>query len=113
MSVCKFILQLGQEKTKFYLINGILLVVIFFIVRILNIPFTLTVYAAQYHSWDIVAALYHLRVVCYMFISLQYVMQIYWFCLIVKLAIKGLSERQKAPTETFTKEMLSEKKKEE
>ena len=61
----------------------------FFTVRILNIPFALTVYAAQYHNWEIMATLYQLRLVCYISIILQYILQIYWFILILKLVLKG------------------------
>lgn len=92
-----YLLQLGQERTKFYLVNGYLLVVAFFVVRILNIPFVILVYAAQYHNWSIMEALYHLKISCYVFIILQYCLQIYWFTLILKLALRSLSERSKKP----------------
>lgn len=96
--------QLGQDKTMVYLLNGFLLVFVFFVVRILNIPFTLMVYAAQYHSWNIVAALRRLRLVCYIAIGLQYVLQFYWFILIVKLALKSLAKiRQKSETQDVDK----------
>ncbi len=64
-------------------------------VRILNIPFVLLVYAAQYHNWNIVAALRKLRVVCYVAILLQYCLQLYWFNLILRLALKSFSSFQK------------------
>lgn len=66
--------------------------VVFFIVRILNVPFTLLVYAAQYHNWDIVSALLRLRIVCYIAIFLQYILQIYWFVLIIRLGLKSLTK---------------------
>ena len=90
-------LQLGQDKTTVYLLNGFLLVFVFFVVRILNIPFALLVYAAQYHNWDIMKAVFHLRLACYVFIILQYIMQFYWFVLIVKLALQSLAKIMQKP----------------
>ena len=82
-----------------YIANGFLLVFVFFVVRILNIPFVLLVYAAQYHNWNIVSALRKLKVVCYVSIILQYCLQFYWFNLIVRLALRSfksfLQSRQK------------------
>lgn len=86
-----------------YIANGFLLVFVFFVVRILNIPFAITVYAAQYHNWNFISALLRLRLVCYIFIGLQYIMQLYWFILIVKLALKSFAKfLQKSDTQQDT-----------
>ena len=49
------------------------------------------VYAAQYHNWNLLAALRKLRLVCYVSIILQYCLQFYWFILIMKLALGSFS----------------------
>ena len=96
-------IQLGQDKTMVYIFNGFLLVFVFFVVRILNIPLVLMVYAAQYHNWNIVAALQRLRLVCYVSIILQYFLQFYWFIKIVKLALRSfgsfLKSRKQEPVD--------------
>jgi len=92
-------LQLGQEKTPCYKANGYLLVFIFFVVRILNIPFDVIVYAAQYHNWNIFRALQKFQLSCYVSIFLMYIMQIYWFAMILTLALrerKAMKEREAA-----------------
>ena len=87
--------QLGQDKTTVYIFNGFLLVAVFFVVRILNIPIVLLIYAAQCHNWNLIAALRKLKLICYFSICLQYTLQFYWFIKIVKLALMSLAKIRK------------------
>lgn len=80
-----------------YLFNGFLLVAVFFVVRILNVPITLFIYAVQHHNWNMIAALRKLKLICYIAIVLQYILQFYWFVLIVRLALKSLAKIRNQP----------------
>ncbi len=78
----------------FYFVNGFLAVVVWFFVRILKLPFMVMVYAAEYHNWNIYKALLHMRVVCYVSITLEMTMQVYWFIFIVRVALGDLCKRR-------------------
>ena len=66
--------------------------IVFFIVRILNIPFFFILYSSQHHNWSITASLAKLKVVCWIAIILQYMMQVYWLTLITRLALRSLAK---------------------
>ena len=102
------LLQLGQERTLCYKVNGYLLLVTFFVVRLLNIPFDVIVYAAQYHGWNIFQALLKLHLTCYVSIIIMYIMQIYWFSMIFKLAMKGLRDMREREREEAEKKAKSD-----
>jgi hypothetical protein len=92
-------MQLGQDKTTLYVFNGFLLVAVYFLVRILNIPLLLFFYTVQQHNWSWMAAVQKLRLVCYIAIGLQYMLQFYWFIKIVKLALRSLAKIRSSDTQ--------------
>ena len=75
-----------MHRTVFYKVNGVFLLVTFFIVRLLNTPLSFLAYAAQYHSWDVVAAVKAMKPICHTCLILEYALQVYWYSAIVKLA---------------------------
>jgi len=79
--------QLGFHESVTYKVNGALLLVSFFTVRILNSPLSFLAYAVQYHDWDVVAAAAAMRPFCHIMLVLEYALQVYWFTIIVKLAL--------------------------
>lgn len=78
-------MQLGLTKSVFYTINGAVLIVVFLLVRVLNMPACFLIYAAQYHQWNLVDALAHMKWSCYAGISTVIFLQTYWFMALLKL----------------------------
>jgi len=85
---------LGLTKSTFYLINGIILFTLFFIVRILNYPIAVLVYAAQYHGWNIWSALKGLYPLCHILSAVQFSFQAFWFYQIFRLGAKAVLSKK-------------------
>ena len=81
-------LQLGLQDTLIYQLNGALLVVVFFLVRIANTPLVLLLYSAQHHNWDFFKALSSMRLICHFFLAGEFVLQIYWFMQLLRIGIR-------------------------
>ena len=89
-------LQFGLTHTSFYFANGVILLVLWILIRVLNYPLALLVYAAQYHGWNILSALGAMHAVCHLFSLLHFGFQIYWFIPIFKIFIRTtMSKSQK------------------
>ena len=71
--------QLGLTKSRIYMVNGIILILLFFVMRILNYPIAVPVYAAQYHNWNIWSALKNLYPLCHTLSAIQFAFQAFWF----------------------------------
>ena len=75
-----------MTNSTLYTLNGALLVVVFLLVRVLFVPITVSIYAAQYHQWDIFEALGRMTRICHLCNLLQFSFQFYWFIQLVRLA---------------------------
>lgn len=75
-----------MTDNKFYTINGAFLIFLFLASRVMFVPITVTIYAAQYHHWDLLQALGNMKVICHICNALQFCFQTYWFVLLVRLA---------------------------
>lgn len=69
-----------------YQINGAALVCVFFLVRIVNTPLTLTFYSAQHYDWNFSKALSSMRAVCHVMVGAELTLQCYWFSQILRTA---------------------------
>lgn len=99
----------------FYTINGVFLILLFWASRVMFVPVTVTIYAAQYHHWDLVLALRSMRIICHIGNALQFCFQAYWFVLLVRLAwrvVGGWSTAESNKTRTSTQETQFHVKKE-
>lgn len=72
-------------KSTLYTLNGALLVMVFLIVRVFFVPITVSIYAAQYHNWNLFQALGTMKPICHLCNFLQFSFQFYWFVLLVRL----------------------------
>jgi hypothetical protein len=81
-------MQLGMTGNKIYILNGALLILLFLTSRVMFVPITVTIYAAQYHQWNLVTAMSTMRVICHLGNALQCCFQTYWFVLLVGLAAR-------------------------
>ena len=77
-----------MTKNVLYTVNGAVLVFLFLASRVMFVPITVTIYAAQYHQWDVLQALRHMRAVCHLANALQLGLQTYWFVLLLRLAVR-------------------------
>ena len=84
-------LQLGD--TVLYYTNGVSLVLVQLVVRVLNWPLVVVIYAAQYHNWDIVSSLYHLYPMCIIATTIWQSLEMYWFWMIIQL-IAGYTKKK-------------------
>jgi hypothetical protein len=73
-----------------YMANGIILLLLFFFMRILNYPIAVLVYAAQYHDWSVWSALKNLYPMCHTLSAIQFVFQGFWLYQIVRLGAKAI-----------------------
>ena len=81
-------MQLGLTSNIFYAVNGALLIITFLASRILFVPISISIYAAQYHGWDVMQALRSMRIVCHLGNALQFCIQFYWFLLLLRMAAR-------------------------
>jgi len=95
---------MGLKQTRLYLINGMLMVFTFFIFRVLILPYGIYCYS-EYANISLLEALHRLPRHCKISVSLIFILQIYWFKLIVKGAIKLL----KASPGAHQKQCLQQK----
>ena len=89
-------LQLGLTKSRVYVANGIILLLLFFVMRILNYPIAVLVYAAQYHNWSIWSALKNLYPMCHTLSAIQFAFQAFWFYQIFRLGAKAILSKKEA-----------------
>ena len=76
------------------MVNGIILVLLFLLIRILNYPIAVLVYAAQYHDWSIWLALSALYPMCHILSALQFSLQAFWFYQIVRVSGSALLNKK-------------------
>ncbi len=75
-----------MTRGAFYRINGVLLILVFLLVRVLYVPLSILVFSAQYHEWRVIDALYHMRWHCHVCNLIQFLLQLYWFVSLMQLA---------------------------
>lgn len=80
--------QLGLTGNLFYAVSGAFLIIVFLVARIMNVPITVTIYAAQYHKWDLLQALSSMKTICHIGNAIQFSLQMYWFVLLLRLAVR-------------------------
>ena len=88
-------IQLGLTHTLLYFVNGVILLVLWFFVRVLNYPIALLLYAVQSHAWNIFSALGAMHTVCHPFCLLHFGFQTYWFIQIFKISIRTTMSKSK------------------
>lgn len=69
-------------------------VLAWFVTRILKVPLAILLCAAQYYNWDIMKTLLRLKVICYVVITLEMTLQVYWFIFVLRVALKDLCKRR-------------------
>lgn len=74
-----------MQDTTFYLLNGVALVLVQLVVRLLNWPVVIIIYTAQYHNWDFVSAFNRVYNMCIVCTTVWQVLEIYWFWMIIQL----------------------------
>lgn len=82
-----------MQESFLYYANGISLVLVQLVVRVLNWPIVIVIYAAQYHQWDVVKALYSLYPLCIVSTGVWQVLEIYWFWMIIQL-VAGFTKKK-------------------
>lgn len=85
ISIGKILIQLGLDDTIFHKINGIIVLVTFFICRILVFPFMYWMYGRQF-GIPIHRVAFHLPLQCNVGNAVILAPQIYWFILLVRKA---------------------------
>lgn len=80
-------MQLRLTDNLFYTVNGALLILVFLLVRTLFVPISVSIYAAQYHHWDLLRALGSMKWICHTCNLMQFSLQLYWFVLLLRLAV--------------------------
>ena len=78
--------QIKMEGSVLYQVNGVALVLLFFLVRIASTPLTLLFYSSQHHDWSLVQALSAMRPICHLMLSAELTLQLYWFSQILSTA---------------------------
>lgn len=87
--------DLGMKSGKIYLVNGLLLIAVFFLCRIAIYPIFYSVYAAS-RNITFMEALQVPPLSCHIYVSLTLLPQIYWFRLLIKGAFKTVSQYNSA-----------------
>ena len=78
---------LKMKKTKFYIINGILMILTFFCFRIVMLPLLMYQYSLVV-SLSMFEAIIKLPLMCQLSILALFIPQFYWFILMLKIALK-------------------------
>ncbi len=83
-------------------------------VRVCFVPITVTIYAAQYHQWNLLEAMGRMQTICYVCNLLQFSFQLYWFVQLVRLAgqvVRGWSrvDATSVSPRTTTNEVKTER----
>ena len=84
-----------MEETAFYWLNGVVLVLVQLVVRVLNWPLVILFYSAQYHNWDLLASLHSLYTICIVSTATWQALEIYWFLIIIRL-VAGFNKKKKS-----------------
>lgn len=87
-------LQLEMQDSIVYYANGLALILVQLVVRVLNWPIVIMIYAAQYHNWDVVKALYSLYPLCIVSTTIWQILELYWFWMIIQL-VAGFTKKKK------------------
>ncbi|CAI7995176.1 TLC domain-containing protein 3A [Geodia barretti] len=86
LSAAKIMRKIKMEGSVLYQVNGVALVLLFFLVRIASTPLTLLFYSSQHHDWSLVQALSAMRPICHLMLSAELTLQLYWFSQILSTA---------------------------
>lgn len=81
---------LGMKRSVPYMVNGIAMLVVFFFCRVLLMPYTYYLYGQQIGASTLDTMLFHVPRVCTSFMLFIFIMQLYWFGLMVRGAAKML-----------------------
>lgn len=82
-----------MQGTTTYILNGIALVVVQLVIRVLNWPIVILIYAAQHHNWDVIKAVYSLNPMCTIATTLWQALEVYWFWMVMQLAA-GITKKK-------------------
>jgi len=85
---------LGMKRSTPYVVNGIAMLVVFLLCRVLLMPYTYYLYGQQIGASTLDTVLYHVPKVCTSFMLFFFVMQLYWFGLMVRGAAKMLTSQK-------------------
>ncbi|GAB0092952.1 uncharacterized protein DMENIID0001_080040 [Sergentomyia squamirostris] len=112
VSLRSILSTMGLKSSNLYVINGVLMLVTFFVFRILMLPFVFYWYS-QTVNLPFLRAVASLPRGCKISICILFLPQIYWFYLIVRGALKVFFPKEKASkakvpeSEPFTKSVIS------
>lgn len=82
-------LQTSFKDSKLQQINGIAFILIFFIVRVLSIPFMYWLYANQHHNGDLLRAVQEMRWYCHGSAWAMFLIQLIWFGAAFSKVLRG------------------------
>jgi hypothetical protein len=74
-----------MQETTLYFLNGMSLVLVQLVARVLNWPLVIIIYTAQYHNWDFIASFNSLYTVCIVSTGMWQILEFHWFWMIVQL----------------------------
>jgi hypothetical protein len=84
-NLAQILKQLQMQETLLFLVNGVSLILVQLVVRVLNWPLVILAYAAHYHNWDLLASLRSLYAVCFISVGIWQMLEVYWFWMILQL----------------------------
>nr|XP_022920461.1 protein FAM57A [Onthophagus taurus] len=97
--------RLGLKESKFYVVNGLLMLLVFFLCRIVMFPYVMYLYSLA-SGLDYLSAIASLPRGCKITMSILVLPQAYWFYLMIRGASKVLN-----PKSTGTSTISNRKKK--
>ena len=77
------------KDSKLQQINGIAFILVFFIVRVLSIPFMYWLYANQHHNGDLLRAAQEMRWYCHGSAWAMFLIQLIWFGAAFSKVLRG------------------------
>lgn len=86
---------LNRKDSPLYVASGLILIVLFFFMRILSTPFLIIMCAVQYHSWNVLATLYRFGFYFGLVLLTEFAMQVYWFFGIFDVVVKVICPGKK------------------
>ena len=80
---------MGSQDTLCYKLNGLLFLLVYFVFRILAVPFVYLVYAYQHHEGSLWRAVMSMRLVCHVGTLLGFALLFYWFLKVLQKVTQG------------------------
>jgi hypothetical protein len=84
-NMAQILKQFQMQETTLYFLNGMSLVLVQLVARVLNWPLVIIIYTAQYHNWDFIASFNSLYTVCIVSTGMWQILEFHWFWMIVQL----------------------------